>query len=444
MAIRPLNSINGFSVGDTGNVVVYANLDIVGNTITADSNLIGNGLLVNGVSNLSQISNVKIFGGSSGQAVTTDGSGNLYFSTLSNQNSAAPMPYYVPTGNLSVVPEYYQGLFSQTIEIDGTFEVDGVLIQITDTIDASNSQVLFSDNGTPTGNSGFTFNAYTGNLNVPGSFVGSFSPTGSFIPSVTDTYDLGSASYRWRDLYLTGNSIYLGSGTISTDANGALSLLNASGGQLVVAGNSTLTTLENGSSNITITLDGNVTTSVGGNAAVFTVSSTGSNIFGTLSVSGNATANAIKTDNYLYANGVPISFTGEPVGPNTSIQFNNNGDFGGTNTFTFDSSANVLSLTGDLTVTGNVAVTNNLSLSNSSAININGSPGTAGQVLKSNGTKAVWSTQFYYGDTPPDFNLLNYGDIFFYIDNPNNFQRLYMWVTDGTSDYFYDFLPPSF
>ena len=56
MAIKPLNSINGFSVGDIGNVVVYANLDIVGNTITADNDLVGNGLVVNGVSQLSDIS----------------------------------------------------------------------------------------------------------------------------------------------------------------------------------------------------------------------------------------------------------------------------------------------------------------------------------------------------------------------------------------------------
>jgi hypothetical protein len=78
------------------------------------------------------------------------------------------------------------------------------------------------------------------------------------------------------------------------------------------------------------------------------------------------------------------------------------------------------------------------------AVRANGSVGTAGQVLTSNGTNTYWSTRFYYGDTPPDFATLNYGDIFFYVDNPNNYQRLYMWVTDGTSDYFYDFLPPSF
>ena len=39
----------------------------------------------------------------------------------------------------------------------------------------------------------------------------------SLVPSATDTYDLGSLSNRWRDLYLTGSTIYLGSAQISTN-----------------------------------------------------------------------------------------------------------------------------------------------------------------------------------------------------------------------------------
>jgi hypothetical protein len=129
---------------------------------------------------------------------------------------------------------------------------------------------------------------------------------------------------------------------------------------------------------------------------------------------------------------------GTPAGSNTELQFNSAGSFGASANLTFDTS-NV-----KLTVTGNLDVTKNIGLSSNSAIKINNSAGNAGQVLTSNGTNTYWSTRFYYGDTPPDFATLNYGDIFFYIDAPNNYQRLYMWVTDGTSSYFYDFLPPSF
>lgn len=39
----------------------------------------------------------------------------------------------------------------------------------------------------------------------------------SLIPAADETYDLGSATYKWRDLYLSGSTIYLGNTTISYD-----------------------------------------------------------------------------------------------------------------------------------------------------------------------------------------------------------------------------------
>ena len=132
------------------------------------------------------------------------------------------------------------------------------------------------------------------------------------------------------------------------------------------------------------------------------------------------------------------SSSSNAAGSNTQIQFNNANALGASSNLTFNSATNLFS------VVGNVSVTQNLKLSANSAISINNSVGNAGQVLTSNGTNTYWATNFYYGGTPPDFATLNYGDIYFFIDTPNNTQRLYMWVTDGSSDYFYDFLPPSF
>ena len=81
MAIKPLNSVAGFSVGETPANIILANGDITTTNITTT-----------GVSNLNSISNVKISGGASGQFITTDGAGNLSFATvdaasLSNGNS---------------------------------------------------------------------------------------------------------------------------------------------------------------------------------------------------------------------------------------------------------------------------------------------------------------------------------------------------------------------
>lgn len=109
----------------TGNIVLNAS----DNSITANSaNLSGN-LTVSGTSNLGDIGNVKITGGSAGQTITTDGTGNLTFTTVL-AGSAAPMPYYIPEGTTVVVPDYYQGLYSIPITVDGVLEVVGILVQV--------------------------------------------------------------------------------------------------------------------------------------------------------------------------------------------------------------------------------------------------------------------------------------------------------------------------
>ena len=421
MAVRPFNSVAGFSTGDPAVTVVQANGDITTINFTA-----------NGVSNLGPVGNVIITGGANGQYLSTDGAGNLSWDSVGNlsSNRAAPMPYLINTGESYIVNENFQGLYSQPITIDGELTVDGMLIEIVDTVFANDNQILYSFNGSPTGNTGFEFQYWDGNLNVPGNI----NPTGSIIPSADDTYDLGTANARWRNGYFGGNTLYLDTATISVDANGFVVITNEVGGTFTVEGTeqTSTTELENGNSNVKVYANGNVAFTITGNSNVFVVDTGGATLIGNLS------ANGVKTDNLYYANGSPWDLGGNPGGSNTQIQFNNANEFGASANLTFDSSTNLLSLIGNLSVSGNI------SLANNSAINIGGNTGTAGQVLTSNGTNTYWSTRFYYGDTPPNFSTLNYGDIFFYIDNPNNFQRLYMWVTDGSSDYFYDFLPPSF
>lgn len=44
------------------------------------------------------------------------------------------------------------------------------------------------------------------------------------LPSTNITYDLGSTSRRWRDLYLSGNTIDLAGSTISSDGTGTISI----------------------------------------------------------------------------------------------------------------------------------------------------------------------------------------------------------------------------
>lgn len=57
-----------------------------------------------------------------------------------------------------------------------------------------------------------------------GSVVDFNSLSSNVSPSATETYDLGSPGARWRDLYLSGNSLYLGSALITANGAGVVNL----------------------------------------------------------------------------------------------------------------------------------------------------------------------------------------------------------------------------
>lgn len=62
------------------------------------------------------------------------------------------------------------------------------------------------------------------NSSLTGSFSGSFKGTvgGHLLPESNIAYDLGSANTRWRDLYLSGSTIHLGSVKISANGDGII------------------------------------------------------------------------------------------------------------------------------------------------------------------------------------------------------------------------------
>jgi len=61
-----------------------------------------------------------------------------------------------------------------------------------------------------------------------------FSSVGEdILPSTTETYNLGSSSKRWNELYLAGSTINLGGSTISSDGTGSITI-SGSGATLPV------------------------------------------------------------------------------------------------------------------------------------------------------------------------------------------------------------------
>ena len=59
-------------------------------------------------------------------------------------------------------------------------------------------------------------------------------------PATSNTYDLGSPTKRWNELYLAGNTINLGGSTISSDGTGQI-VISASGATLPLNSNVEIT-----------------------------------------------------------------------------------------------------------------------------------------------------------------------------------------------------------
>ena len=325
MAFKYFNVKNGLSAG---------NINLNASNATVET---GN-LIVSGESNLGSVSNIIITGGSSGQVLTTDGSGNLSFSAGSS--NPAPMPYQIDTGETVTVPEKYQGLFAYPITVDGELEIDGVLIEVgQDALESVPGQILYYNNGIPSGNAGFTFDPVTGNLAAPGNISG---------------------------------TNFIGNGSQLT-------------GIIAAAGS----TISNGTSNVNIAASGgNVTVAVGGTSNIIIATSSGVNVTGTLNSTGNANVGNIGA-----ALGVFTNIAGEG-GNISNIQ---GGNINGTvatsttaGTVTTNAQPNITSV-GTLTlldITGNVT-TGNVSGTTGAFTNVSGNGSSLSSITGANVTGQV-------------------------------------------------------
>ena len=237
-----------------------------------------------------------------------------------------------------------------------------------------NFSVQYNNNGVFGGNSAFLYDNANSLVTVPSLKVNGLANLGP-VGNVTIT---------------GGSTGYL----LTTDGNGVLQWSPPGSGAAI----------SNGSSNVNIATDsGNITAGVSGVANVVTISTTGLDVIGnitatnfvgnfsgnasnanfantagtvtasaqpnitsvgtlvSLEVSGNITANAVKTNQLLYANGDPYVFTTNAAGSNTQVQFNNNNAFSASANFTFDTGTNTLSVTN---ITANGAGLSNITGAN--------------------------------------------------------------------------------
>jgi hypothetical protein len=122
--------------------------------------------------------------------------------------------------------------------------------------------------------------------------------TGNLVPTSNVTYSLGNSTNYWNNLYLSGNTIYLGplqlkainSTTFAVYQSDGSTQANIDVGSIDVSG------ITNGTTNISIpTTNGNANISVGGTSNVLIVTSTGSNITGYVNATGNITGGNLIT-----------------------------------------------------------------------------------------------------------------------------------------------------
>jgi len=377
----------GFTYNDvtntlnSDNIIVAANVSIGNNITTSGNAYLGNisttgfasitTLQVGSSANLGNVGNVIILGGTNGQYLTTNGSGNLSWTTISSPAAG------------------------------------------------SNTQVQFNDAGTMNGSSSFTFNKSTNTLtatNIVGNGSGLSSITGSNVvgavtlagtaavaaqagtvtvgaqPNITSLGNL--TSLRVTGTANLGNvaNVKILGGTLGyylqTDGDGNLSwAAGGSGGNGSPGGVTTQLQYNNagvfgGIPNVTFS---------NGNLSLGNVSN--------VKMTGGTTGYILSTDGD--GNLSWIASTGSPGGTNQMVQFNDSGSFGGEADFTYNSSTNLLSVPSiKSNATANFQGATNVNLGNVANLKISG--GQNGYVLQTDGSGNLsWSASGGGGNGVP-------------------------------------------
>ena len=227
----------------------------------------------------------------------------------------------------------------------------------------------------------------TDDLSIGGSVIG------DLVPAASATYDLGAPGAVWKDLYLSGNSLYLGDQSITSNAGGIQLSNTISVTDLYASGNVTAqanviggNVLTGGliSATSTITSSANITGSnllTGGLiSASSTITSaaniTGANVLtaGFVTASGNVTGGNLNTGGLITATGNItggnvrtgglISATGTVTGSTligSVVTASGNIVGGNVNTVSLSLSGNVIS---DINTTNNITTTANVNAGN--------------------------------------------------------------------------------
>ena len=414
-AVEATGNVSGGNLTTSGALSVTGNAN-VGNIGAATGEFSAGvntaNLTANGTVTLGNVGNVKIDGGSNGQVLTTDGSGNLSFVSISTSS--------VSNGNSSVSIATADGNVVLTVNNTSTLTVTETGANVTGTLDVSGNATV--GNLSVTDVSATTVNA-SGNVsgaqlistvadgtapfvvtsttvvanltassatsaNVAQTVSNSAQPNITSVGTLTSLSVTGNASAGNIStdgaLSVTGNAsvgnisatdgTFIGNvTTVGLTANGAVNLgsvsnITISGGtanyflQTDGAGNLAWaevsgTSLTNGSSNVVVEANGNISFSSAGNANVMVLSDGGITVTGFVSATANVSGNNLTTGGEVLATG---NVTGGNIITGGIVQAN--GNVSGSNlttTGSVDATGNVSG--GNITTTGVVNATGNVS-----------------------------------------------------------------------------------
>ena len=146
---------------------------------------------------------------------------------------------------------------------------------------------------------------YSGAIGVSLNVGANVTVTGNILPSANITYDLGSNTQRWRDLYLSGSTINLGGATIKTDVvTGAIALIpqptaaNPNPKGIVVSPAGTVSAVSTTGGSLTATAISDSSN---------TATTTNTTTFGNLTSNGNIITANVYADRFFYSNGTAFS-----------------------------------------------------------------------------------------------------------------------------------------
>jgi len=310
-------NLNGNIANFTGNLTsLNANL---GNLATANyvnvslqlngniANFSGNLISLN--ANLGNVANANFFIGSGNNLSNIQGANvvgavaNANYASFSGYVTANNQSNITGVGNLTNLT--VGNATSNVIIIGGNITATGNITanNFMGRLANGNSYVeipVVNGNITLTANGNTTLTVTESNLTV----------TGNLVPSANLTYSLGSPTQRWKDLYISGNTIDLNGSTISSGPNG-IALTNPLGGTFTVIGTgaSNTASIVNGSSSIIIDANSNINLSVDTVSNVVVISADGLLVTGNANITANLTSGNANLGNLATANYVNVAYT---------------------------------------------------------------------------------------------------------------------------------------